>query len=93
MITDAQAEVIFAISLCKFEPGSCVTPRELFPNRDNRHNGARRSFDGLVRKGLIEHVVAIHEYRLTKQLFEAFDEWKRTGENFRKIDGFDLSCF
>jgi hypothetical protein len=93
MITDAQAEVIFALSLCHFEAGSCVAPGTVFPNRNNQHNGARRTFHKLVAKGLIEQIPAWHEYKLTPHLFAAFDEWKRKGRNFEKIQGFDLYCF
>jgi hypothetical protein len=96
-LTLAQAEV--AAALYRLQDGSGdlpqVEPREVFPRRDNAHSGARRTFDVLIRKGLIETLPAGHSprYKITQALFDALIEWRNDPKNYECFQAFELSCY
>lgn len=95
-LTLAQAEVAAALySLTNVSPLPQVEPTEIFPQRNNIHNGARRTFNKLVERGLIERMPAGHfpRYRVTQALFDALIEWKNDMKNYDAFQAFELSCF
>lgn len=96
-LTLAQAEVAAALYSLKSDNEDLpqVEPREVFPQRNNIHNGARRCFDGLVRKGLITTLPAGHfpRYKVTQELFDALIEWKNNPKNYDRFQAFELSCY
>lgn len=95
-LTLAQAEVAAALySLTNVSPLPQVEPREIFPQQNNIHNGARRTFNKLVKLGLIETLPAGHypRYRVTQELFDALIVWKNDMKNYDAFQAFELSCF
>ena len=93
-LTLAQAEVANALySLNMGLPQ--VEPRQVFPQRNNIHNGARRTFDRLVKLGLIETLPAGHfpRYKVTQALFDALSAWRNDPKNYEKFEAFELYCF
>lgn len=95
-LTLAQAEVAAALySLTNVSPLPQIEPSEVFPQRNNIHNGARRTFNRLVKAGLIETLPAGHypRYKVTQALFDALREWRNDPKNYEAFQAFDLSCF
>jgi hypothetical protein len=96
-LTLAQAEVARALYELKTygEELPQFEPREVFPRRDNAHNGARRTVTKLVERGLIERMPPGHfpTYRVKKELFDALREWRNDPKNYRNFEAFELSCF
>ena len=96
-LTLAQAEVAAALYALKTynEDLPQIEPREVFPQRNNIHNGARRTFDGLVKKGLISIMPAGHypRYKVTQELFDALSAWRNQSKNYERLQSFELSCF
>lgn len=96
-LTLAQAEV--AAALWRLQDGSDdlpqIEPSEVFPQRNNIHNGARRTFHKLVDKGLIGMMPAGHypRYKVTKELFDALIEWRNNPKNYDAFQAFELSCY
>jgi hypothetical protein len=96
-LTLAQAEV--AAALYRLQDGSDdlphIEPREVFPQRNNIHNGARRTTYKLIEKGLIKTLPAGHypRYQVTKELFDALIEWRNEPKNYEKLQQFELDCY
>lgn len=93
-LTLAQAEVAAALyALTNVDPLPQIDPLEVFPRRDNAHNGARRTFTRLVNMGLIDTMPPGHlpRYKVKKELFDAMLEWR--DRNWDKFQQFELSCY
>ncbi len=95
-LTLAQAEVAAALyALTNVDDLPQIEPSEVFPNRDNIHNGARRTFHGLVKAGLIEFLPTgrYPRYKVKQELFDALMQWRRSQKNLEKLNQFELSCY
>ena len=96
-LTLAQAEVAAALYALKTynEDLPQVEPGEVFPQRNNIHNGARRTFRRLVNMGLIETLPAgrFPRYKVTEALFDALREWRNNPKNYDSFQGFELACY
>jgi hypothetical protein len=95
-LTLAQAEVAAALyGLTNVDPLPQVEPSEVFPRRDNAHNGARRTFNKLVERGLVTMMPAGHwpRYKVTQALFDALIEWKNNPKNYDAFQNFELSRY
>jgi len=51
-LTRAQAEVIYILQGGHWLDGMSIDPLDVFPNRDNRDNGCRRTFSTMARAGI-----------------------------------------
>ena len=96
-LTLAQAEVAAALWGLKTygDDLPVCEALEVFPQRNNIHNGARRTFHRLVDMGLIETRPAGHypRYKVTQALFDALIEWKNNPKNYSSFQSFELSCY
>jgi len=95
-LTLAQAEVAAALyGLTNVDPLPQFEPQEVFPRRDNAHNGARRTVTKLVERGLIGRMPHGHfpTYKVKQELFDALIEWKNNPKNYDAFQAFELSCF
>lgn len=96
-LTLAQAEVAAALYGAKIcgDDLPQIEPGEVFPQRNNIHNGARRTFRKLVEKGLIARMPAGHfpQYKVTQALFDALREWRNDPKNYGRFQAFELTCF
>lgn len=96
MLTVAQAEVIYLLSMDGRADGSPFTPSEAFPERNNQHNGARRVLRTLAKKGILETTEQpdwkgdpsklVTKFVCGQRALETFDEWARKRD-------YDFSCF
>ena len=96
-LTLAQAEVAAALYGAKIcgDDLPQIQPSEIFPRRDNAHNGARRTLYSLIRKGLIVEMPRGHypQYKVTQELFDALREWRNNPKNYDAFQAFELSCY
>src|SRR5262245_52800290 len=96
-LTLAQAEVAAALYAIKISGDDLpqVEANEVFPQRNNIHNGARRTFRRLVDLGLIETLPAgrFPRYKVTQALFDALIEWRNNPKNYDALQAFELSCY
>ena len=96
-LTLAQAEVVVALNQLRISGDElpCFQPSEIFPRRDNVHNGARRTVNSLIRKGLIvERPRGYYpQYQVTQALFDALREWRLDPKNEQAFQSFELSCY
>lgn len=96
-LTLAQAEVAAALYQLKLDSNDLpiFEPREVFPQRNNIHNGARRTVTKLVDLGLIERRPPGHfpTYKVKQELFDALSDWRNNSKNYHAFQNFELSCF
>ena len=95
-LTLAQAEVAAALyTLTNVDPLPQVDPGEIFPRRNNAHNGARRTFNRLVAIGMIERLPPTRypRYRVRPRLFEELRHWLLDPKNRQAYENFELSCY
>jgi len=95
-LTLAQAEVANALyALTSVDHLPQIEPTEVFPQRNNAHSGARRTFKRLVDIGMIETLPAGHwpRYRVTERLWEELRHWRNDPENYKAFENFELSCY
>ena len=96
-LTLAQAEVAAALYGIKTSSDDLpqFEPHEVFPQRNNIHNGARWTVTKLVSLGLIERMPSGHfpTYKVKQELFDALIEWKNKSKNYDAFQAFELSCF
>src|SRR5215510_6341973 len=95
-LTLAQAEVANALYGLKIsnEDLPQIDPKEVFADRSNAHNGARRTFSRLVALGFIEEMPPGHlpRYKVTARLFEELRVWRNNPKNYKAFQNFELSC-
>lgn len=96
-LTLAQAEVATALYALKTygDDLPCFQPHEVFPRRNNQHNGARRTVNTLIKRGLIvERPRGYYpQFQVTQALFDALIEWRNNPKNYSSFQSFELACF
>lgn len=96
-LTLAQAEVAAALYYLKAynEDLPQFEPREVFPQRNNIHNGARRTVTKLVELGLIDRMPPGYfpTYKVKQELFDALIQWKNDPKNYDRFQAFELACY
>jgi hypothetical protein len=75
-LTKAQYEVIYEIRVNQgYEPGTLFRPLEVFPERDNRDNGCRRTLRNLANKTSLVIRERNDQFRLTDEAVTVMNDY------------------
>lgn len=95
MLTVAQAEVIYELANDGYSDGVPFLPLDVFPERNNKHNGCRRVLRTLAKKGILgtelqpddlNPTKLVDKYVLGETAITAFHQWAAKRD-------YDFSCF